>query len=237
MRLRDEQSGFTVIELVVTSAIGMVVLLALFGLVDTTQSASSKVTQRVDASQRGRTAMEQLSQAIRSVVCAKTDPDASPGVIASGSGSHITVYTAIQGAVAGQAAPTALAPEQREYRFDAAAGMLTERVWAGVGTAPNLTFPQLTRSREVLSHVGAPQGGPAFRYFAYADDGTLDPTPLPTPLTDADRARVVRVGVHFVSRPSDGSTLRAVQAPFDDLVSVRLPVDPSQPEGGPTCPV
>ena len=119
MRLRDEQSGFTVIELVVTSAIGMVVLLALFGLVDTTQSASSTVTQRVDASQRGRTAMEQLSQAIRSVVCAKTDPDASPGVIASGSGSHITVYTAIQGAVAGQAAPTALAPEQREYRFDA----------------------------------------------------------------------------------------------------------------------
>jgi type II secretory pathway pseudopilin PulG len=237
MRLRDEQSGFTLVELVVSSAIGMVVLLALFGLVDVTQTGSSRVTQRVDASQRGRTAMEQMTQALRSVVCAKAPADASPGVIAVGEDQQVQVYTAIQGVTPGQAAPNALEPELREYRFDPAGDRLVETAWKGAGTLPNLTFPDEPRRRSVLTHVAAPSGGAVFSYFAFGDDGRIDPTPLATPLSDADRPRVARIGVRFVSRPSDGSAERAVQAPFDDVVSIRLPIDPSTPGAGPSCPV
>jgi type II secretory pathway pseudopilin PulG len=237
MRLRDEQSGFTLVELVVSSALGMIVLLALFGLVDVTQTTSSRVTQRVDASQRGRAAMEQMTQALRSVVCVKAPTDPAPGVIAAGDASAVTVYTAIQGGTPGQAQPSPLAPERREYRYDAGESTITEIAWAGVGTLPSLQFPDETRRRAVLTHVGAPSGGAVFEYFAYRADGRLDPTPLSVPLSDADRARVVRIGVRFVSRPSDGATERAVQAPFDDVVSVRLPVDPTQPGAGPTCPI
>jgi type II secretory pathway component PulJ len=236
MRRFDDQRGFTLVELLVSCMLGMIVLLAIFGLVDTTNRTSSRITQRVDASQRGRTAMEQMTQALRSVVCVKEPAATAPGVIQSGDNQQITVYAQLQKAPAGQASPSAPVTERREYRYDAAADTLTETVWAGAGALPDLTFPSTaTRRRSVLTNVAEPPGGRVFTYYAYKADGTIDPTPLATPLSVADLARVVRVRVSFVSRPSDGGTVRAVQAPFQNFISMRLPVDPSAPGDGPTC--
>src|SRR4051794_28138499 len=67
-RLRSER-GFTIIEMLVASAIGVVVLLVLLNLLDATQTATSRVTARVDGTQRGRTAMEQVTQRLRSQTC------------------------------------------------------------------------------------------------------------------------------------------------------------------------
>jgi type II secretory pathway component PulJ len=236
MRRFDDQRGFTLVELLVACTLGMIVLIAIFGLVDTTNRTSSRITQRVDASQRGRTAMEQMTQGVRSVVCVKEPAAAAPGLIQSGGNQQVTVYTQLQKAPTGQAAPSAPATERREYRYDPAADTLTETVWVGAGTLPDLTFPATaTRRRSVLTNVAEPPGGRVFTYYAYKADGTIDPTPLATPLSVADLARVVRVRVSFVSRPSDGGRERAVQAPFQNFISMRLPVDPSAPGDGPTC--
>jgi type II secretory pathway component PulJ len=235
MRLRDEERGVTLVEFVVAMALGMVVLIAVFGLVEATQRSSSRITQRIDAAQRGRIAMEQMTQSLRSLVCVQPAGDAAPSLIASGDGSQVTVYAAIQGGVAGQAAPSPLAPQRRQYRYDAAANMITETVAPGVGTMPALSFPTTRPARTVLADVAAPSGATVFSYYTYKADGTIDPTPLAVPLTDATRNRVVRIGVNFVSRPTGGSKERAVQAPFQNVVSVRRPLETTEAGVSTTC--
>ena len=55
--LTRQQSGFTLVELIVTMLVGMIVLTALFGLVDVALRASKRVDNRVESSQRGRLAL------------------------------------------------------------------------------------------------------------------------------------------------------------------------------------
>ena len=63
------QRGFTLIEMVVACFTGMIVLLALLNLLDSAQTASSRTIARVDGTQRGRVAMEQVTQRLRSQIC------------------------------------------------------------------------------------------------------------------------------------------------------------------------
>ena len=67
-RARDE-SGWTLIELLMAMTIGVVVLLAAFMLVDASAPLAQKTQDRVDAAQRGRLAMEIIGAELRSQVC------------------------------------------------------------------------------------------------------------------------------------------------------------------------
>ena len=122
--------------------------------------------------------------------------------------------------------------------YSSAIKSIVEKQWAGVGTYPNLTFPTLTQTRTVLSNA-VPQttGGPIFTYYAYRSDGTIDPTPLPVPLSSTDLPRVVQVGIAYVVSPAKASGYSPVKSSFQDTVQVRLPMDLKYPQNGPLCAV
>jgi type II secretory pathway pseudopilin PulG len=228
------EAGFTVVEVLVVTLIGGIVLSSLFTMLDATLTASTRVTQRVDSSQHGRVAMEQITQSLRSQVCIKDDPVLSP--LADGEANTLAFYAAMPTTVAGQSKPTDFAPQRRELRYDA--GQITETVWAGEGSYPDMDFPRVTSSRLLASDVvPTSSGAPIFTYYALAADGTVDPTPLSAPLDADELESVVRVDIEFVARPSSGPRNTGTQTRFESSVAVRLPTrtDTTNPGSGPAC--
>lgn len=67
-RLRDE-SGFSILELQVAELIGGFVITAAIMMMVVAVNSSNRVTDRVNAAQVGRTAMEQIQQRMRSQTC------------------------------------------------------------------------------------------------------------------------------------------------------------------------
>jgi Tfp pilus assembly protein PilW len=66
----SDSRGFTLAELVVAMALGMIVLLAAFTVIDRAFTTNKAVSDREDALQRGRIALEQMTRQIRSMTCA-----------------------------------------------------------------------------------------------------------------------------------------------------------------------
>jgi prepilin-type N-terminal cleavage/methylation domain-containing protein len=181
-RLRSE-AGVTLIELLVAMMIGLVTMSAAIALLQTAQRQSTATAARVNATQRGRVLMDTMTRELRSQVCY------SPTVPAliSATNDSVKFYADL--------GDGSTPIEQRELIFDPAAKTITERTWAGVGTP--VTFPTMTRSRELLSDVtrrAAPNAA-TFRYYAYttATPPRPDTVPLPTPLNAVDLARVAVV--------------------------------------------
>lgn len=205
------EGGFTLIELLVAMSVGMVVLLAVFAVFDSTLTASARVEDRTEAVQRGRTAMEQITQRLRSQAC----PNATTPAIEAGTDDAVTLYTDIGGAV--------FAPRRTQLSFSPAAnGSLVQ----------TLSTPSETRL--VLTNVSRMLGFPVFRYYAFAGDGTVSQIPLATPLAAADRGRVVKIAVSFVSRATRTPTATDQELAFQNSVYVRT-ADPSNPGNGPLC--
>jgi type II secretory pathway pseudopilin PulG len=236
---RSSEAGFTVVELLVVTLIGGIVFTAMLTMLDATRNASTRVTQRVDSSQRGRIAMEQMVQSLRSQVCIHKDaPETSLSPLADANANSLTFYAAMPKKVAGQAKPTDFAPEQRLLTYDSATGQIIEEVRAGVGTYPSMTFPDVTSRRVVATHIAPIRAGaPIFTYYGLKDDGTVDTAPLAPPFDTAKRERVVRVDIAFVARPSTGPRNTGTQSAFESTVAVRLPTrtDPTSLWRGPTC--
>jgi type II secretory pathway pseudopilin PulG len=225
-RLRDEH-GFTLVELVVTCAIGVTLLLATFMVFDSALRAQTRVTDRTEQVQRGRVAMEQIVQQLRSQVCL------GPGypAVEYGDASSVRFYADL--------AHSDFVPQRRELVF--ANGTLTERVYSGranPGGTPPYTFGTTpTRTRVLLDRIQLRrQGGatvPFFTYYAFNGDDPIRPSAeLPVPLSAADRARVVQMRVSFLvqpSRPADNEG-----EPFSTNVYVRT-ADPTDPDHSPLC--
>ncbi len=226
-RLADER-GFTLIEMLVTTVIGLTVLLVTFTVFDSSLTAQLRIDDRTDSVARGRTAMEQIVQQLRSQVCL------GPGLpaIAAGDDSSITFYADL--------ADTTFIPQQRDLVF--AGGTITESDYDGVasGGSPPFTFPNApTRVREITDAVAQSTDGagvpiPFLTYYSF--DNQVPPQPtnqLATPLSDSDRAQVVQVRVSFNALPTRASSQSAGE-PFTSNVYVRT-ADPTDPTHSPLC--
>src|SRR5436190_8446576 len=66
----SSERGFTLMELVVGMALGMIVLMAAFTVIDRSFINNKAVTDREDALQRGRVTLELMTRQIRSMTCA-----------------------------------------------------------------------------------------------------------------------------------------------------------------------
>jgi prepilin-type N-terminal cleavage/methylation domain-containing protein len=231
------ESGFTLVEMLVVTLIGGIVFTALLSMLDATRNASTRVSQRVDSAQRGRIAMEQITQSLRSQVCIKNEPVLSP--LADGQANRLAFYAAMPSTVAGQAKPTAFAPQKRELIYDATTKRITEVIQAGTGTYPNTSFDTVPSTRVVATHiVPTSPGAPIFTYYAFKDDGTVDnAAPLAPPLDEDELESVVRIDIAFVATPSTGPRNTGTQTAFESSVTVRLPTrtDSKNPGSGPAC--
>lgn len=225
-RLRDER-GFTLVELLMTTVIGTIVLLAAFTIFDAALHAQTRVDDRSDMVARGRTALEQVVQQLRSQVCL------GPGypAVAYGDGSHVTFYADL--------ADTTFVPQKRDLTF--AGGTLTERDYTGSPSSgnPPYTFSSTpSRTRTIATRLVNQQQGattvPFFTYYSFNAANPVRPANLlAVPLSAADMARVVQITVAFAALPARaGSTLAA--EPFTANVFVRT-ADPTDPDHSPLC--
>jgi prepilin-type N-terminal cleavage/methylation domain-containing protein len=222
-QLHADQSGFTLPELLTAMVLGLIVLLAAALLLDSSVSRSQEIADRQDAIQRGRQAMEIVARNVRSQVCLK---DQRP--IAIGENERVQFYSDLS---------ETDAIKLRTIRYDATTKRLLEDVVNGVGTFPDLTFPGAATTRWLLEGVQPVTGVPMFRYYDPVEAASNDPDPMPTPLSLADRQRVVLIKVAFVALPTRTATLSTAaedSTTFETDVYVRL-ADPTKPLEGPRC--
>jgi Tfp pilus assembly protein PilW len=230
-RLRDDQSGFTLVELITAISIGMIVILAAFMVLDRTISASSQIADRSEALQQGRQAMSTITRELRSAVCVgNTFP------IVAGSDSSVTFTADLTDGVS-----VANPIKQRQISWNSTTGAMTETVTPSTGTYPSLTFTGTTTSVQLLSKVNQILDQPGnvpraiFRFYGYqanTTDGTLVQLTAPLSATDLGRVALIRVGFRsFAARPITNDKNSTV---LEEDIYTRSAV-PTQLQGAPEC--
>jgi type II secretory pathway pseudopilin PulG len=215
------EDGTTLIELLVAAALALLVLSATLTILDDSVKLARVTDQRVDATQRGRDAMETITRELRSQVCLD-----SAAAITDATDTSVTYYVNLNGLDA--------VPERHSISLES--GSLILRRFVPTGTPPSLTFPSTASSTRVLLEDVQPIGGtPLFRYYAWTAGATVVPTTLlATPLSAADRVRPVKFAISFRAYPSASFRSQRGSADLHDSVFVRT-ADPSDPTRGPQC--
>ena len=188
-RLRREEGGFTLVELLVACSIGTIVLLATFMTLDSSIVLTGKVTDRVDRTQRSRVAMEDITRKLRSQVC----PAAGQSAIISADDYSVRFYSFL--------GVRPFVPDIREISWDTNTNSIIEKKWAGSGTAPGTTWAATPTTRTLLSDVKPPfvsgqsgSRGPVFRYYT---GGSA--TPLTSPLSSTDATATSKISLSFMT--------------------------------------
>jgi prepilin-type N-terminal cleavage/methylation domain-containing protein len=234
-RMRSDESGFTLVELLTAMSIGLIVLMAGFLLLDRATSASVEIADRQEAVQRGRMAMERITRQLRSQVCLgdETEP------ITFGDDDQIVFYADLgAGSLSGDTV------EQRRLSFVEAAGegRIVQDIFAGSGVYPDLTFSTLPTESEVLLTravrlLDAGVERAFLRYYGFRQEeggvpGELEL--LSTPLSADDASRTVMIRIGFAALPDRTGARDRDATGMESDVYVRL-ADPSKPLEGPRC--
>lgn len=227
-QLHADQSGFTLPELISAMVVGLIVLMAAFMLLDHANSVSSQISDRQDAVQRGRFAMETITRTLRSQVCLgeSTEP------ITAGNDNGVTFYANLTNNT-----DTA---QRRMIFWDPTTKKITENIYDGVGTYPDLTFPTTpSRSRTLLESVAQMKESgvtqPMFRFYTFKAGGAPGELELlPVPLGVDDVSRVVMVKVAYFAMPIKKIPKDADSTSLQSDIYVRL-ADPTRPTEGPRC--
>jgi Tfp pilus assembly protein PilV len=192
--------GFTLVEMLVAVVSGMVVILATLSVLDISISQSSRISERVDADQRGRLAMEKLMLELHSSCIAFAGNPVEPGstdtnikfVSQSGNEAYFTSVT------------------KHEVSLNTATHQLTDASYLSTNTAAELGtswhFPATATSTQPLltgAFQTAIEGAtiPVFRYYKY-QGGNISVTPETTPLSELDAKATAEVTVNFTAAPS-----------------------------------
>jgi prepilin-type N-terminal cleavage/methylation domain-containing protein len=189
------EDGFTLLELLAAMVIGMVVLFGAFTVIDGAFRVNADVSGRSEATERGRAAMDDITRALRSQVCAT----GTSRVLSAGP-TQVTFTTDLSDG--------ARLPEKRQISDDPAAHTITQSVWDGQsGSPPNIVFKATAKTTVLVTDTDAdPATTPAGAVFAYwavtpNTDGTSF-TSLGSTVAAADLDRVARIDVAFVTRPN-----------------------------------
>jgi prepilin-type N-terminal cleavage/methylation domain-containing protein len=242
-RLRD-QSGMTLIEVLVSMSIGMLLVLGTLTLVDVTMRRSGEIAARVESVQSGRLAMDIVTREIRSQSCqVKTSgTGVKPVSILSATPDSLTMFVDLRD-TSNTATPTPTptsgvsGPDKRTLTFGSD-GRLTENVilpssvtgsvyaYTGAGTTRTL-LPNVQRA--VRKSDGATV--PYFRYFRF--DFTQDPA-TPTyeltnsgnPLTDDQLKSIAKITITYKANPAIKRPDGTASTVFTNSVFTRA-VDPN----------
>ncbi len=155
-RLRAEESGLTLIELLVTIIIATVTAMALFAFQDLALHQSTRVFAKVNATQQARSAIETIESRLHSACVAD---EVTP--IYRGSTSSSLVFVSKYGSAA------TVTPEFHKIALTGTS--LVDTTYPAVGSAPNWTpGPTATSSRTLLTNVTPASGSSGlFTYYPY----------------------------------------------------------------------
>jgi type II secretory pathway pseudopilin PulG len=249
------EDGMTLPELLVTLTIAMIITLATFSLVEVTMGRSGEIAARVDAVQRGRSAMDLMTRQLRSQVCLGPTAPASRSIVA-GTATSVTFYVEMgdpsaAGSSAGpNATPVPRRVEKRSLTLETtgsfAPGTLVERRWVGTPSTAQLGFifpadNNPTSTRELMRPIAlTPTPGnealpPAmFRFYGWNTSAAepkadvLLPFSTSSGLSDADVKRVARIEITYRAKPRTTDTRASTV--FYNQVVVRT-VDPNAQAG------
>ncbi len=210
-RLRRDESGLTLMELVATIPATIAVLVAVGTMTVTGVHSQARISNRVDANQRARPVMTQIVQMLHSSCVA---PRIVP-VLAGSTGTSISFLSK---------SGSTVSPTPDLHVVSLSGTTLTDTIYPATGgAAPTWTFSgTASSSRQLLTNVAAP-GGVIFRYYQFVS-GSISATPLTTPLSATDAAHTANVDVSFASSPSSGISTLDPNSPLrlDDSVDLRL---------------
>jgi prepilin-type N-terminal cleavage/methylation domain-containing protein len=222
-RVRRDERGFTLPELLVAMPIGIIVLLGAFLTLDSSVVLTGKVTQRVDRTQRARVAMDGITRKLRSQVC----PAAGTPALISADDYSVKFYSFL--------GTRPFVPDIREIAWDTNTNTIVERKWAGSGTAPGTTWAgsptTTTLATDVKPTFVSGNGGargPVFKYYASGSQ-----TPLATPLSATDLGAISRIGLSFMTYAQSTNFTGPGETMQND-VFVRT-TDPNTTSSNPDC--
>lgn len=174
--LRSEW-GFTLVELLVVVMAGVVVVIALFTLIDVTLRETTRTFSAVDASQNARLALETVENEMHSACVADSYTPIQPG-----STNTSLTFVSQYGSTGSDANAPTLTPAEHTIAFNSAAGTLTDTTFPATGgSAPDWTFGTAGTSKLLLSNVAAQGASPVFQYFAYAEPVNSSGNPYTDP--------------------------------------------------------
>ncbi len=155
-RLRADESGFTLVELLTVMLVSTVVMIALFTFQDITLRQSNAVFAKVDATQRARNAVEGIENRLRSACMAE---DVVP--IQAGSTDTSLAFVTKYGSAA------TLLPEKHVISLNTTTDVLTDTVSTATGGSVNNWTYAAPVTRTMLDHVEQVGTTPVFRYYKY----------------------------------------------------------------------
>jgi type II secretory pathway pseudopilin PulG len=228
-RLRSDSRGFSLVELIWAMALGMIILLAAFTIMERAFKANKEVSDREDALQRGRVALELMTRQLRSQVCLQTTTPSVP--VVDGQDQTITFYTFL-GDPTGTGSQL---PEKHTLAYVPQVGTtppkITETDQPVTQLSPTLTFGTAT-TKTLISNVTLPNNK-LFTYYPGDATAGISSTALTTPLSTTDRARVVDIAVSFKVLPTKITDTANKQATtFSDSVFWRG-INPEKPTDQP----
>lgn len=199
-RLRNDQDGFSLIELLMAMALGGIVLTAVMTVFLNGMQATTRVTDRVESAQRGRLAMDRVVTVLNSQTCLYNgNTGASSVPIIDGQAQQVT-FLANLGTVSAS-------PSKYRLRYDVATKNLYEDVWApALDAKGNVIYATDPTTSKIIGSGIVPvlAGGVIFQYFTFAADGTIDPAaPMGLTagaLTTADKLIAVRIAATFAAQ-------------------------------------
>ena len=162
-RLRERESGITLIELLVAMSMGIIVSMAAYAILTTTLRETSRVFTRVDATQRSRLTMENIETLLHSSCLA----DGTKPIISTTSPSRLTTATTMYfvSRYGSQTTPTPTL-----HKIALSGTNLTDTTYALTsGTGPSSWVFSTTASgtTTLLTNVRAAGSTPMFQYFAF----------------------------------------------------------------------
>lgn len=193
IQLADER-GTTLVELVVGTAVGMIVLFALTTVIVVSMHASARVSARVHATQKARVALIQVMEQLHSACV-------TPKVAPIQSGSTGTSLRFTHGS-ASEESGAALNPTFSVISLTG--NTLSQSDYAYLGGTPPTFSPTPTRIRQLVTGIApTPPSSSIFSYHSYSK-GKLVEIPQKT-LGVAEASTAIQVRVAFTAVPNSTS--------------------------------
>jgi prepilin-type N-terminal cleavage/methylation domain-containing protein len=230
VRRGREQSGFTVVELLVAMAVLGIVAVGAMTLMEVVMRQGRAVLDRTESAQRGRLTLDAMTRQIRSQVCLNAT---TKGLVAAGP-TALAFYADLSDGATGAA------PRKRTLEYEPSSHRIVQRIYQPDGTTVERqtvlldgVWPALDESKPKPEDVPPL---PFFSYFAYPEPLPAAPEAnqaLPGTLTAAAVARVARIRINFSVRPT-GARANDFVTPLSDDVVLRN-ADPNATKPDPTC--
>lgn len=202
VRLAGEE-GFTLVELLVAMVVGLVVIFAAFSVMDGSWRLNAKTTDHIETTNRGRLAMDRITQQLGSRVCLNSEiPAQAPNPAVAAQGSLVTATNDViewYASVTSDTAPRLLV-ERRRLTYDSATRSIVLKAWTGSApppTPPPASSTTATITRTIAEGVEPAGSTPIFRYYVPTGTPPLPTQLLTQPISLANANNVLLVKVNF----------------------------------------